>query len=86
VAPALSWAALRSFASGTYLDKAQVTDRVMSVVKNFSKVDPAKARRGGTRRRRRHLPACPTDAPAARMVVCNPSAARWPFRAARSGS
>ena len=34
----------RSFAAGTYLDKSEVTDRVVSVVKNFSKVDPAKAR------------------------------------------
>jgi NADH dehydrogenase (ubiquinone) 1 alpha/beta subcomplex 1 len=43
-APPALWAAARSFAAGTYLDKAQVTDRVVSVVKNFSKVDPAKAR------------------------------------------
>ncbi len=47
-APAVA-TALRSFASGTYLDKAQVTDRVMAVVKNFSKVDPAKARRAPLR-------------------------------------
>ncbi len=43
-APALACSALRSFAAGTYLDKAQVTDRVLNVVKNFAKVDPAKAR------------------------------------------
>ena len=42
--PALACSALRSFAAGTYLDKAQVTDRVLNVVKNFAKVDPAKAR------------------------------------------
>ena len=42
--PALACSALRSFASGTYLDKAQVTDRVLNVVKSFAKVDPAKAR------------------------------------------
>ena len=33
---------LRSFAAGTYLDKSQVTDRVLNVVKNFEKVDPSK--------------------------------------------
>ena len=43
--PALACAAVRGFAAGTYLDKAQVTERVLSVVKNFAKVDPAKARR-----------------------------------------
>jgi NADH dehydrogenase (ubiquinone) 1 alpha/beta subcomplex 1 len=43
--PALACSTLRSFAAGTYLDKAQVTDRVLNVVKNFAKVDPAKARR-----------------------------------------
>ncbi len=42
--PALACSALRSFAAGTYLDKAQVTDRVLNVVKNFAKVDPGKAR------------------------------------------
>ncbi|GAQ91024.1 mitochondrial acyl carrier protein [Klebsormidium nitens] len=29
-------------AKGTYLDKGQVTDRVLSVVKNFQKVEPSK--------------------------------------------
>jgi len=42
--PALACSALRCFGSGTYLDKAQVTERVLNVVKNFAKVDPAKAR------------------------------------------
>ena len=33
----------RSFAEGTYLDKSQVTDRVLEVTKNFgSKVDSSK--------------------------------------------
>ncbi|CAK9181048.1 unnamed protein product, partial [Ilex paraguariensis] len=27
---------------GTFLDKSEVTDRVISVVKNFQKVDPSK--------------------------------------------
>ena len=44
VAPALSWGVARSFAAGHFLDKAQVTERVITVVKNFSKVDPSKAR------------------------------------------
>ena len=34
-------AAWRAYGAG-YLDKAQVTDRVVTVVKNFNKVDPAK--------------------------------------------
>ena len=35
----------RSFAEGTYLDKNQVTDRVLEVTKNFgSKVDSSKVR------------------------------------------
>uniref|UniRef100_A0A0D6R5Q9 Acyl carrier protein n=1 Tax=Araucaria cunninghamii TaxID=56994 RepID=A0A0D6R5Q9_ARACU len=29
-------------AKGTYLDKSEVTDRVISVIKQFQKVDPAK--------------------------------------------
>ncbi|XP_047334707.1 acyl carrier protein 2, mitochondrial [Impatiens glandulifera] len=29
-------------ARGTFLDKSEVTDRVISVVKNFQKVDPSK--------------------------------------------
>merc|ERR1712130_1093 len=32
----------RSFAEGTYLDKDNVTERVLSVVKNFDKADPTK--------------------------------------------
>ena len=58
--PALACSALRSFASGTYLDKAQVTDRVLNVVKNFAKVDPAKARRP----------------PGLRALACNPKPRR----------
>ncbi|KAL4432837.1 hypothetical protein ABPG77_008163 [Micractinium sp. CCAP 211/92] len=33
---------LRGFADASYLDKGEVTDRVLSVVKNFEKVDAAK--------------------------------------------
>ena len=33
---------LRSFAESTYIDKNVVTDRIINVVKNFDKVDPAK--------------------------------------------
>ena len=33
---------LRGFAESTYIDKNVVTDRVINVVKNFDKVDPAK--------------------------------------------
>ena len=32
----------RSFAKGTYLDKNEVTDRVLNVVKHFEKVDENK--------------------------------------------
>lgn len=32
----------RGFAAGTYLDKDEVTQRVLNIVKNFDKVDPAK--------------------------------------------
>jgi hypothetical protein len=32
----------RGFADGTYLNKDDVTERVLSVVKNFDKADPAK--------------------------------------------
>lgn len=35
---------LRRFADASYLDKSEVTDRVLNVVKNFEKVDPAKVR------------------------------------------
>jgi len=44
LAPSRAWIA-RSFAddaSGTYLDKAQVTERVMEVVKAFQKVEASK--------------------------------------------
>lgn len=34
--------AVRAFGASTYLDKDQVTQRVLGVVKNFDKVDPAK--------------------------------------------
>jgi NADH dehydrogenase (ubiquinone) 1 alpha/beta subcomplex 1 len=33
---------LRQFAEGTYLDKDQVTERVLHVVKHFDKVEPSK--------------------------------------------
>ncbi|KAK3259486.1 Acyl carrier protein 2, mitochondrial [Cymbomonas tetramitiformis] len=33
---------LRGFAAGTYLEKGDVTERVLEVVKKFEKVDPAK--------------------------------------------
>ena len=29
---------------GTFLDKSEVTDRIITVVKNFQKVDPSKVR------------------------------------------
>ena len=32
----------RGFAEGTYLSKDDVTERVLNVVKNFDKIDPAK--------------------------------------------
>lgn len=32
----------RCFAEGTYLDKGQVTDRILELVKNFEKVEPSK--------------------------------------------
>lgn len=38
---------LRSFADASYLDKGAVTDRVLSVVKNFEKVDAGKVSAGG---------------------------------------
>lgn len=34
----------RTFASGGYLDKGEVTDRVLAVVKAFDKVDAGKVR------------------------------------------
>jgi len=43
--------AVRAFAASTYLDKDQVTQRVLGVVKNFDKVDPAKVRGQGGRER-----------------------------------
>ena len=39
-------------ATGAYLDKAAVTDRVVTVLKNFNKVDAAKVRRVAGRARR----------------------------------
>ena len=44
VAPAVSLQFLRFFADASYLDKNEVTDRVLNVVKNFEKVDSAKVR------------------------------------------
>ena len=35
---------LRGFAEGTYLDKAEVEERVVKAIKNFDKVDPSKVR------------------------------------------
>lgn len=35
---------LRFFADASYLNKNEVTDRVLNVVKNFEKVDAAKVR------------------------------------------
>lgn len=35
---------VRGFADASYLDKNEVTDRVLSVVKNFEKVDAGKVR------------------------------------------
>ena len=32
----------RGFAGGGYLDKTEVTDRVINVTKHFEKIDPAK--------------------------------------------
>ncbi len=36
------WQSVRGFA-GTYLDKNEVTERILNVVKNFEKVDQSKA-------------------------------------------
>ena len=36
--------AWRGFADASYLDKKEVTDRVLGVVKNFEKVDASKVR------------------------------------------
>ena len=41
-ARALLWQPQRGFASSSFLDKADVTDRVMGCLKNFQKVDPTK--------------------------------------------
>ena len=38
----LSLTLSRGFAEGTYLNKDDVTERVLKVVKNFEKTDPAK--------------------------------------------
>ena len=44
-APALGFAGLRAYAGAAgFLDKSEVTDRVIHVVKNFQKVDPGKVR------------------------------------------
>ena len=43
VGGAASLSLCRGFAEGTYLNKDDVTERVLKVVKNFEKVDPAKA-------------------------------------------
>eukprot|EP00894_Picocystis_sp_ML_P001958 jgi/Pico_ML_1/52475/g3176.t2 len=46
-APAWSFAAERGFAAeagGSFLDKQQVAERVLGVVKNFQKVDPSKVK------------------------------------------
>lgn len=40
-----SWQCVRGFA-GTYIDKNEVTERIMNVVKNFEKVDQSKASSG----------------------------------------
>lgn len=37
-----SWQCVRGFA-GTYLDKNEVTERILTVVKNFEKIDQSKA-------------------------------------------
>ncbi|KAK9868287.1 hypothetical protein WJX84_004213 [Apatococcus fuscideae] len=42
VAAAGSFSIWRSFAKGTYLDKGDVTERVLNVVKHFEKVDENK--------------------------------------------
>jgi NADH dehydrogenase (ubiquinone) 1 alpha/beta subcomplex 1 len=34
----------RGFAGGGYLDKTEVTDRIINVTKHFEKIDPAKVR------------------------------------------
>lgn len=33
---------LRSFAEGTYLNKNEVTERILNVVKHFDKIEPGK--------------------------------------------
>ena len=42
-------AAWRAYGAG-YLDKSEVTDRVMTVVKNFNKVEPSKVRQKNKRK------------------------------------
>ena len=44
VGGAFSLNIFRGFAEGTYLDKSQVTDRIISVTKNFGKADVSKVR------------------------------------------
>eukprot|EP00695_Tsukubamonas_globosa_P000635 TRINITY_DN153_c0_g1_i1.p1 TRINITY_DN153_c0_g1~~TRINITY_DN153_c0_g1_i1.p1 ORF type:complete len:110 (+),score=48.32 TRINITY_DN153_c0_g1_i1:76-405(+) len=41
--PTTLFATKRTFATGTFLDKELVTGRVLNVVKNFQKVDPAQS-------------------------------------------
>jgi NADH dehydrogenase (ubiquinone) 1 alpha/beta subcomplex 1 len=42
---------VRAFSESTYLDKNVVTERILNVVKNFDKVDPAKVRRASNKSR-----------------------------------
>jgi NADH dehydrogenase (ubiquinone) 1 alpha/beta subcomplex 1 len=42
VAPGTSLSLWRGFAGGGYLDKDEVTSRVLEVTKHFEKIDPAK--------------------------------------------
>jgi NADH dehydrogenase (ubiquinone) 1 alpha/beta subcomplex 1 len=44
VAPGTSLSLWRGFAGGGYLDKDDVTQRVLEVTKHFEKIDPAKVR------------------------------------------
>lgn len=49
---------LRFFADASYLDKNDVTERIMNVVKNFEKVDVAKA---SGRMMNKGIPLCKND-------------------------
>jgi NADH dehydrogenase (ubiquinone) 1 alpha/beta subcomplex 1 len=46
VAPGTSLSLWRGFAGGGYLDKDDVTQRVLEVTKHFEKIDPAKVQSG----------------------------------------